>query len=142
MAERTEDVAEVLPYRPGEFYRRELPPIRAVLSGLSLLVVDGYADLDPRGRPGLGASAQAEFGIPVFVVAKTTFRTASHAVPVLRGTSARPLFVTAARMPRGEAAELARHMAGQHRLPDAIRRADTLARTSLPAAELTHRQVG
>ena len=94
MAERTEDVAEVLPYRLGEFYRRELPPIRAILSGLSLLVVDGYADLDPGGRPGLGAPAQAEFGIPVIVVAKTACRTASHAVPVLRGTSARPLFVT------------------------------------------------
>lgn len=145
VAERTEDVAEAVPYRAGEFYRRELPPIRAVLSGLSglgLLVVGGYADLDPGGRPGLGAYAQAEFGIPVIGVAKTAFRTASHAVPVLRGTSARPLFVTAAGMPRREAAELVRHMAGQHRLPDAIRRADTLARTSLPAAELTHRQHG
>ena len=114
VAERTEDVAEAVPYRAGEFYRRELPPIRAVLSGLSglgLLVVDGYADLDPGGRPGLGAYAQAEFGIPVIGVAKTAFRTASHAVPVLRGTSARPLFVTAAGMPRREAAELVRHMA-------------------------------
>lgn len=149
VAERSEDVAEVLPYRPGEFYRRELPPIRAVLSGLSglgglgglgLLVVDGYADLDPGGRPGLGAYAQAEFGIPVIGVAKTAFRTASHAVPVLRGTSARPLFVTAAGMPRGEAAELVRHMAGAHRLPDAIRRADTLARTGPPAARLADPQ--
>ena len=123
---------------------RELPPIRAVLSGLSglgLLVVDGYADLDPGGRPGLGAYAQADFGIPVIGVAKTAFRTASHAVPVLRGTSVCPLFVTAAGMPRDEAADLVRHMAGQHRLPDAIRRADTLARTS-PPAELTHRPHG
>ena len=145
VAERTEDVAEVAPYRPGEFYLRELAPLRAVLSGLSglsLLVVDGYADLDPGGRPGLGAHAHTEFGIPVIGVAKTAFRTATHAVPVLRGTSARPLFVTAAGMPRGEAAELVRRMAGQHRLPDAIRRADTLARTSPPAAELTDRQHG
>jgi len=145
VAERTEDMAEVLPYRPGEFYPRELPPIRAVLSGLrglGLLVVDGYADLDPGGRPGLGAHAHAEFGIPVIGVAKTAFATATHAVPVLRGTSARPLFVTAAGMPRGEAADLVRRMAGQHRLPDAIRRADTLAHTSLPAAELTDRQHG
>jgi deoxyribonuclease V len=137
VAERTEVVPEVPPYRPGEFYLRELPPIRAVLhglSGLSLLVVDGYADLDPGGRPGLGARAQAEFGIPVIGVAKTSFRTATHAVAVLRGTSARPLFITAAGMPRDEAADLVRHMAGHHRLPDAIRRADTLARTGQPAA--------
>jgi len=54
--EYTELVFEVAAYRPGEFYRRELPPLRAVLqhaSGLGLLVVDGYADLDPNGRPGL-----------------------------------------------------------------------------------------
>jgi deoxyribonuclease V len=104
-------------------------------------VVDGYADLDPGGRPGLGAYAHAEFGIPVIGVAKTAFRAASHAVPVLRGTSARPLFVTSAGMPRDAAAQLVRQMSGQHRLPDAIRRADTLARTSLPA-EHTHRQHG
>ena len=145
VAERTQVVSEVLPYRPGEFYLRELAPMRAVLhglAGLSLLVVDGYADLDPGGRPGLGAHAHAEFGIPVIGVAKTAFHTATHAVPVLRGTSARPLFVTAAGMPRDEAAELVRHMAGQHRLPNAIRRADTLARTGPAAARLTDRQHG
>ena len=54
LAERTAVVSRVVPYRPGEFYLRELPPLRAVLedlSGLGLLVVDGYADLDPAGRP-------------------------------------------------------------------------------------------
>ena len=66
-------------------------------------------------------------------VAKTPFRTATHAIPVLRGSSARPLYVTAAGMPRAEAAELVRHMAGRHRLPDALRRVDTLARHGLPA---------
>ena len=74
LAERTAVLPRVPPYRPGEFYLRELPPLRAVLdglSGLSLLVVDGYADLDPRGRPGPGAHADAEFGIPVIGVAKT-----------------------------------------------------------------------
>jgi len=55
------------------------------LSGLGLLVVDGYADLDPGGRPGLGAHAHAEFGIPVIGVAKSRFRMATHAVPVVRG---------------------------------------------------------
>src|SRR5208282_3608781 len=91
-----------VPTGPGEFYLRELPPLRAVLhdlSGLGLLVVDGYADLDPGGRPGLGAYAHAEPGIPVIGVAKSRFRTATHAVPVVRGSSARPLFVTAAGMP-------------------------------------------
>jgi deoxyribonuclease V len=133
LAERTAVVPRVAPYRPGEFYRRELPPLRAVLedlSGLGLLVVDGYADLDPAGRPGLGAHAHAEFGIPVIGVAKSRFRTATHAVPVVRGSSARPLFVTSAGMPAANAADLVRHMTGRYRLPDALRRADTL----VPAA--------
>ncbi len=54
LAERTAVVPRVAPCRPGEFYLRGLPPLRAVLedlSGLGLLVVDGYADLDPGGRP-------------------------------------------------------------------------------------------
>jgi len=132
LADRTAHVAGVPPYRPGEFYLRELPPLQAVLDGLDgieLLVVDGYADLDPAGRPGLGARAHDRFGVPVIGVAKTAFRTATHAVPVIRGErSARPLYVTAAGMPRQHAAELVRRMAGRHRLPDALRRADALAR--------------
>ena len=131
LAERTAVVPQVLPYRPGEFYLRELPPLRAVLdnlSGIGLLVVDGYADLDPSSRPGLGAHAHAAFGIPVIGVAKTRFRTATHAVPVVRGSSARPLFVTAAGIPAADAADLVRHMVGLYRLPDALRRANTLAR--------------
>jgi deoxyribonuclease V len=133
LAELTATVPEVMPYRPGEFFMRELPPLRAVLrqvDGLGLLVVDGYVDLDAAGRPGLGAHAHAEFGVPVIGVAKTAFRTATHAVPVLRGGSARPLYVTAAAIPIEEAAGLVRYMAGQFRVPDALRRADALARRS------------
>ena len=103
-------------------------------------MVEGYADLDPAGRPGLGAHAHAEFGIPVIGVAKTRFRPATHAVPVVRGSSARPLFVTAAGMPRANAADLVRCMAGRYQLPDALRRADLLARAGPPAATMTGRQ--
>jgi deoxyribonuclease V len=133
VAERVATVSEVLPYRPGEFYLRELPPLRMLLTSMDpprLLVVDGYADLDPDGRPGLGGYVHAEFGMPVIGVAKSPFRTATHALPVLRGASARPLLVTAAGLPRADAADLVRHMAGRFRVPDALRRADALARAS------------
>jgi deoxyribonuclease V len=135
VADHVELVPDVQPYRPGQFYLRELPPLRAALDGLTgmtLLVVDGFADLDPDGRPGLGAHAHAEFAVPVIGVAKSAFRTATHAISVLRGTSARPLYVTAAGMPCTDAADLVRRMAGRHRMPDALRRADTLARNGLP----------
>ena len=98
LAEHVTTVRTVLPYRPGEFFLRELPPLRALLASMDrirLVVVDGYVDLDPDGRPGLGAYVHAEFGMPVVGVAKSRFLTASHAVPVLRGASARPLLVTA-----------------------------------------------
>jgi hypothetical protein len=98
VAENTVVLPEVMAYRPGEFYRRELPPLRAVLrgvAGLDLLIVDSYADLDPSGRPGLGAHAHAEFGVPVIGVAKSAFAAATHAIPVLRG----PLICHLRRLP-------------------------------------------
>jgi deoxyribonuclease V len=131
VAEHVANLAHVVPYRPGEFFARELPALRAVLAEagrVDLLVVDGYVDLDPAGRPGLGAHAYDEFAVPVIGVAKTAFRSATHAVPVCRGQATRPLFVTAAGIARVEAAELVKHMAGRYRLPDALRRVDTLAR--------------
>ena len=56
--ERTAWLPDVVAYEPGEFYRRELPALTAVLTGvtgLSQLIIDGYVDLDASGRPGLGA---------------------------------------------------------------------------------------
>jgi deoxyribonuclease V len=133
--ERTAVLGDVAPHQPGEFFRRELPAVRAVLAGvtgLRLLVIDGYVDLDPDGRPGLGAHIHAELALPVIGVAKTAFRGASHAVPVLRGGSARPLLVTAAGIGLNRAANLVATMAGPYRLPDALRRVDTLSRQTLP----------
>ncbi|GIH12828.1 endonuclease V [Rugosimonospora africana] len=132
VAEHVARLTEVAAYRPGHFYARELPALDAVLAGagpIDLLIVDGYVDLDPQGSPGLGAHAHARFGVPVIGVAKTAFRTATHAVPVRRGAASRPLYVTAAGVGLTEAAELVRAMTGPYRLPDALRRVDRLARS-------------
>jgi hypothetical protein len=59
-----------------------------------------------------------------------------------RNAACAPLFVTAAGMPAADAAELVQHMSGRYRLPDALRRADTLARVGQPAAMMTGRQPG
>lgn len=119
------------PYRSGEFYLRELPPLRAVLEdepGLALIVIDGYVDLDPHGRPGLGAYVYTEFGAPVIGVAKTRFASATHAAQVCRGRSYRPLYVTAEGLAIADAARVVSEMAGPFRIPDALRSADRLAR--------------
>jgi deoxyribonuclease V len=139
ISSRTVIVPAGAPYRSGEFYLRELPSLRAVIPAaddLALIMVDGYVDLDPSGRPGLGARVFAEFGVPVIGVAKTAFRTATHAAKVIRGQSSRPLYVTAAGMTVTDAARLVSEMAGQFRVPDALKRADRLARgLELPGAD-------
>lgn len=128
--ERVVRLDAAAPYQPGAFFQRELPALRAVLDGVSLdlLIVDGYVQLDPSGRPGLGALASETFGVPVIGVAKTFFQGATHAAPVLRGASARPLFVTATGLPQADAAALVRAMAGPHRIPTALNRVDQLSR--------------
>jgi len=66
-------------------------------------------------------------------VARSRFHTATHAVPAVRGSSVRPLLVKTG-MPAAYAADLAWHMAGRYRPPDALHRADTPARPDPPAA--------
>jgi deoxyribonuclease V len=129
--ERTAVLETVAPYQPGAFYARELPAIQAVLASagrVDLLIIDGYVHLDAHGRPGLGAHAYREFAVPVIGVAKSAFRSASHAIPVRRGNAHRPLHVTAIGIPAEQAADLVRRMAGPYRLPDALRRVDALTR--------------
>lgn len=50
------------------------------------------------------------------------------AARVLRGCSARPLYVTAAGMEVAEAARVVAAMAGDHRMPEALTLVDRLAR--------------
>jgi deoxyribonuclease V len=120
------------PYQPGRFFERELPAIEAVLAGIDpvdLLIVDGFVQLAPQGTPGLGAYVHNALSIPVIGVAKSGFRSATHALEVRRGVATRPLYVTAAGIPDTAAAALVAEMAGRYRLPDALRRVDQLSRT-------------
>lgn len=127
-------VKGLLPYLPGQFFRRELGPLTAVLRQLAalpeILVVDGFVWLDGGLRPGLGAHLYeaVERSTAVVGVAKSRFEQAGPAREVLRGTSHRPLFVSAVGIDLDFAAEAVKRMAGSHRLPSLIRRADQLSR--------------
>jgi deoxyribonuclease V len=133
-------VAEVRPYAPGRFYERELPCVLAVLERLrtavAVIVVDGYVVLDEHGTPGLGGHLHAALGghTPVVGVAKTAYRGSAFATPVLRGTSRRPLYVTAMGLPVEHAARLCAGMHGEHRLPTLVGLVDRLARGLVAAA--------
>lgn len=125
-------------YEPGAFYKRELPLLLAVLAQAehppATIVIDGYVWLDGQRRPGLGAILHEalERRIPVVGVAKTSFGdAASWCLPVVRGGSRRPLFVSAVVMGAEEAADGIRAMHGRHRIPTLLRLVDRAARAAL-----------
>lgn len=135
-----EQVARISPvaeYEPGAFYRRELPCLLAVLARLpftpSLVIVDGYVWLGAQ-RPGLGQylyeTFPVESRIPVIGVAKTSFHGNDLAVPVLRGQSKKPLFVTASGISSDDAVAAVRKLHGAFRVPTLLHRVDALCRTA------------
>jgi deoxyribonuclease V len=133
--ELVERVAGVEPYVPGQFYKRELPCLLAVLARagepIDLVVIDGYVWVGDESHPGLGGHLYRALGerVPVVGVAKTRFLSATTAVEVVRGeSSSKPLFVTAAGMKAFDAAERVRTMHGPHRIPTLLRRVDALCR--------------
>lgn len=126
-------------YAPGEFYKRELGPLLTLLGPLTAdvhtLIIDGYCTLSAEGRPGLGAHLYAALGqrVRIVGVAKTRFRSAP-AIEVLRGASARPLYVTALGMSAREAADGVAGMHGDYRVPTLLKAVDRLARDGAPDA--------
>jgi deoxyribonuclease V len=128
------------PYRSGEFYRRELPAIQAVLGRvdvpLDAVVIDGYVWLGA-SRPGLGAYLYEALGerVPVIGVAKSAWTgphassvDARRAIPLRRGRSEKPLFVTAVGIDLLLAASLVAGMHGAHRIPTLLHEIDRLVR--------------
>jgi len=130
-AEYTSSCACSEPYMSGEFFRRELPCLLAVLGKvrgtLSLIVIDGYVTLGD--KPGLGMRLWESLPTkaPIIGVAKTRFRSAA-AIEIMRGESRIPLFITAVDIDPAEAAEGIRKMHGPFRIPTLLKRADRLAR--------------
>jgi deoxyribonuclease V len=123
-------------YEPGQFYRRELCYLEAVLAQLAVpvdvVIVDGYVWLG-EGRMGLGAHLHAALAGPAVVgIAKTRFEGA-RAVEVRRGASARPLYITAEGIDPAVVAAHVAAMAGPHRVPQLVKRADMLSRMAVTA---------
>lgn len=124
-------------YEPGAFYKRELPLLLPVIAQLGdridVIVIDGYVWLSADDSRGLGGHLFERLGsrIPVIGVAKTRFRGDTWSVPVLRGTSMRPLFVTAAGIEPEAAAQCIRCMHGAHRIPSVLALVDRAARNAL-----------
>jgi deoxyribonuclease V len=93
------------------------------------LVVDGHAWLRALDDPGLGARLWEALGraAPVVGVAKQAFQ-GGVALPVRRGGSENPLWVTAAGMDAADACRCVSIMHGAHRLPTLLKRVDRACR--------------
>jgi deoxyribonuclease V len=135
-------VSPIAEYVPGEFYRRELPCIMAILQQLraenigvdqfGAIVVDGHVFTDDQLRPGLGAHLWSALDglVPVIGVAKTAFHgNMKTVVEVFRGESSRPLFVSSVGVNADEAAALIEKMHGKNRFPTILKLVDSLARS-------------
>jgi deoxyribonuclease V len=139
--EVVERVSAVEAYVPGQFFRRELPCLCAVLARvrdpIELILIDGYVWLADEAQPGLGGHLCETLGksTPIIGVAKSRFRSAGSAISVFRGNEAmRPLFITAAGMDVREAAGHVQTMHGPYRIPTLLKRVDSLCRQTTASA--------
>ena len=124
-------VREVRGYEPGAFYKREMPCLIAALAAApvrpDVVIVDGHCWLQ-RGRPGLGFHLHEQLGgLPVVGVAKARF-VDGCALPVFRGQSKTPLWVSACGMSDAAAAAHVVQMHGPNRHPTLLKRVDHVAR--------------
>jgi deoxyribonuclease V len=123
-------------YVPGEFWRRELAPVLAGIASapvpVTLCVIDAYVDLGRQQTPGLGRHLFDATGVPALGVAKSRYPGTPTECEVLRGSSRRPLFVSAAGIDPASARQAVRDMAGVGRIPTVLRRADLLSRGAHP----------
>lgn len=126
----------VAEYVPGEFYKRELPCIEALLQKictdfLDAVIVDGHIYTDNNWSYGLGGKTFELLGkrIPVIGVAKTGFHTNKDTViEVLRGESKNPLYVSAVGIDTLFAAHKIRNMQGPYRIPDILKKLDSVTK--------------
>lgn len=133
----SELLSGIADYVPGEFYKRELPCILSLLKQVekpvSHIVVDGFVFLDDDEKPGLGARLYEALRceIPIIGVAKTNFATIETLkIPVFRGQSKNPLFVTAIGTDLDAAAQNVARMHGNFRLPTLLKKLDQLTKTA------------
>lgn len=144
MSEVVVSIKEVEAYQSGQFFRRELPCLLAVLQAVNtrptIVIVDGYVWLGDEHAPGLGAHLYEALDrqSAVIGVAKTRFLHTAAFLEIRRGQSLTPLYVTAVGIDLAEAARHVQDMHGAFRLPTLLKRVDQLCRGVIVAAQ--HRE--
>lgn len=128
-------IKNIAPYQSGQFYKRELPCITEVIydyiGEINILIIDGYVWLSESFTPGLGAHLFKELNekIAIIGVAKRPFRNQTNAIPIIRGKSKKPLYITAAGIDISQASLHIQFMHGENRIPTLIRLTDQICRS-------------
>jgi deoxyribonuclease V len=123
------------PYRPGRFFERELPCLLALLQRIDrrfeAIVIDGYVHLRQDVGKGLGVHLYESLNCSTLIVgvAKNPLAMADQFIPVYRGRSGKPLFVSAIGCSAEQAALYIASMHGPYRIPTLLKLADRCART-------------
>lgn len=128
-------IDKVADYHSGQFYKRELPCIMALLQELEIppdtIVVDGYVTLGEKQKPGLGMHLYGALqqSIPVIGVAKNAFTGTPAECELIRGVSRNPLYITSVGIPLEIAKQHILSMHGGYRIPTLLKQVDQLCRS-------------
>lgn len=131
---------QIPPYVPGNFKERELPLLLTFIEGsqqkrkdlwekVDTIIIDGYVDLGT--DPGLGRHLYNALSKKYLVVgvAKKPYKKDNNAVPLCRGKSNTPVYVSSTGS-NLEATKSVFIMDGKHRLPTFLKLADSIARNT------------
>lgn len=132
--EYTVEVNDVAPYESGQFYKREMPCLLALINQIDepfdVIIIDGYVFLDSVGKAGLGKYLYDHLANtkPIIGIAKNHFYDITEDYAVWRGISKRPLYVTSIGINVTTAKKMVSEMEGEHRIPKMVSDVDKLGR--------------
>lgn len=135
LSEHTTVVNDVAPYQSGQFYKREMPYLLALITQIDepfdVIIIDGYVFLDGIDKAGLGKYLYDNLSNnkPVIGIAKNQFFDINEDYAVWRGISKHPLYVTSVCLDNLEARDIVAKFEGKHRLPDIVNKVDRLGRS-------------
>lgn len=127
-------VNKVEPYQSGQFYKRELPCLLALIEKIDepfdVIVIDGYVYLNGTDKAGLGKYLYDNLPIkkPVIGIAKARFCEIGQQYAVHRGMSKHPLYVTCVDFELNLAKNFVQTLQGKNTMPDIAKRVDLLSR--------------
>lgn len=134
LSEHIIEVNDVAPYQSGQFYKREMPCLLALIEQIQapfdVIIIDGYVFLDGINQAGLGKYLYDHLADqkPIIGIAKNRFADITEDYAVWRGVSKHPLYVTSVGLDNEQAKTRVKTMDGNHRIPTMVNHVDRLGR--------------